>query len=180
MSIDDLEQKNKKTVRGLLLLVFVMILFAVALIPLYDILCEIAGINGKTRKSSSDLSYTVDLERTITLEFMTSTGSGTHMQFKAEHYEIKAHPGEAIKMRYVVTNKTQKSMLARARASITPGPAAEYIKITECFCFESQTFTAGETKHFEVQMVVDPDLPLHYKRMTLGLTFYEITKLNRG
>ena len=176
MSIDDLEQKNKKTVRGLLFLVFVMILFAVALIPLYDILCEITGINGKSKKSSSDLNYTVDLGRTITLEFVTSTGAGTHVQFKAERSAIKAHPGEVIKMNYSVTNNTKKRMLAKARSSITPGPAAEYIKITECFCFENQTFEAGETKQLEVQMLVDPVLPERYKRLTLGLTFYDITK----
>ena len=176
MSIDDLEQRNKKTVRGLLFLVFVMILFAVALIPLYDILCEITGINGKTKKSSSELNYTVDLERNITLEFITSMGAGTHLQFKAEHYAIEVHPGEVIKMGYSVTNNTKKRMLAKARSSITPGPAAEYIKITECFCFESQTFAAGETKQLEVQMLVDPDLPIRYKRMTLALTFYDITK----
>lgn len=175
MNTDNLEQRNKKTVRGLLFLVFVMILFAVALIPLYDILCELTGINGKTRKSSAELNYTVDLERNITLEFVTSIGAGTGLVFKAEQYEIKAHPGEVIKMAYKVTNKTKKRMLAKARSSITPGPAAEYIKITECFCFESQTFEAGETQQLEVQMLVDPALPVRYKRLTLGLTFYDTT-----
>ena len=175
MSIDDLEQKNKKTVRVLLFLVLVMFLFAVALIPLYDILCEITGINGKTKKSSADLNYTVDLERNITLEFITSVGAQTRLEFKADRYAIKAHPGEVIKMRYRVTNKTKKRMLAKANSSITPGTAAAYVKNTECFCFESQTFEAGETKHLEVRIVVDPALPLHYKRLTFGLTFYDTT-----
>ena len=54
---EDLKQKNKKTVRGLLALVFLMTLFALALIPLYDILCEITGINGKSKQRSTALHY---------------------------------------------------------------------------------------------------------------------------
>jgi len=176
VSKDDLEQKNKKTVRVLLLLVFVMFLFAVALIPLYDILCEITGINGKTRQSSADLNYEVDLERNITVEFITSASAGTGLEFKALSYAIKAHPGEVVTMRYRVTNKTNKRMVARANSSITPGPAAGYVKNTKCFCFEDQVFAAGETKHLEVQLVVNPALPDSYKRLTFGLTFFDITK----
>ncbi len=176
MSTDDLEQKNKKTVRALLLLVLLMFLFAVALIPLYDILCEITGINGKTKQSSADLNYTVDLERNITVEFITSASAGTRLEFKALSYEVKTHPGEVITMSYRITNKTDKRMLAKANSSITPGPAAGYVKNTECFCFESQVFAAGETKHLEVQLVINPAIPENYKRLTFGLTFFDITK----
>jgi cytochrome c oxidase assembly protein subunit 11 len=176
VSADNLEQKNKKTVWTLLLLVFVMFLFAVALIPLYDILCEITGINGKTKQSSGDLNYTIDLERNITVEFITSTTAGTGLEFKALNYAVKTHPGEVITMSYRVTNKTNKRMLAKANSSVTPGPAAGYVKNTECFCFTEQVFTAGETKHLEVQLVIDPAIPESYKRLTFGLTFFDITK----
>ena len=174
MSID-LDQKNKKTVRYLLLLVFVMFLFAVALIPLYDILCEITGINGKTKKDSSVLNYKIDTQREISFEFVTSVGAGTSLVFNAEQYEKKMHPGEVVTMLYTATNKTAKRMLAKANPSITPGPSVAYVKNTECFCFENQVFEAGETKHLEVQLVVDPALPERYKRLTFGLTFYDIT-----
>ncbi|WP_428354970.1 cytochrome c oxidase assembly protein [Methyloprofundus sp.] len=172
---DDLEQRNKKTVRGLLLLVFVMFLFAVALIPLYDILCEITGINGKTRQESSVLNFTVDTQREISFEFITSTGAGTGLAFKADKYQVKVHPGEIISMTYTVTNKTDKRMLAKANPSVTPGPAVSYVKNTQCFCFATQVFEAGETQHLEVQLVIDPALPKHYKRLTFGLTFYDTT-----
>ena len=171
----DLEQKNKKTVRALLLLVLVMFLFAVALIPLYDILCEITGINGKTRQESSVLNYTVDTQREITIEFITSIGAGTGLEFKAEKYQLKVHPGEVIKMTYTARNKTDKRMFAKANPSVTPGPAVGYVKNTKCFCFETQVFEVGETKHLEVHIVIDPALPEHYKRLTFGLTFYDTT-----
>ena len=171
----DIEQRNKKTVRALLFLVLLMFLFAVALIPLYDILCEITGINGKTRQESSALNYTIDTQRTISFEFITSIGSGTGLEFKADKYQLKVHPGEVISMTYTVTNKTNKRMLAKANPSVTPGPAVSYVKNTKCFCFATQVFEAGETRHLEVQLVVDPALPVRYKRLTFGLTFYDTT-----
>jgi len=171
----DLEQRNKKTVRSLLLLVLVMFLFAVALIPLYDILCDITGINGKTRQESSVLYYEIDTQREINFEFITSIGAGTGLEFKADKYLLKVHPGEVITMTYTVRNKTDKRMLAKANPSVTPGPSVGYVKNTKCFCFDTQVFEAGETRHLEVQIVVDPALPLHYKRLTFGLTFYDTT-----
>lgn len=171
----DLEQKNKKTVRALVLLVFVMFLFAVALIPLYDILCEITGINGKTKQDSSALNYAVDTQREITLEFITSLGSGTNLAFKADKYEVKLHPGEVVNMGFTATNKTDQRITAKANPSVTPGPSVAYVKNTECFCFDTQVFEAGETKHLEVQIVINPALPEHYKRLTFGLTFFDTT-----
>lgn len=175
MKPDDLEQKNKKTVRSLLLLVLIMFLFAVALIPLYDILCEITGINGKTRQESAVLNYEIDTQREISFEFITSLGAGTGLVFKADRYQLKMHPGEVITMKYTATNKTDKRMLAKANPSVTPGPAVGYVKNTKCFCFDTQVFEAGETKRLEVQIVVDPAIPKHYKRLTFGLTFYDTT-----
>jgi cytochrome c oxidase assembly protein subunit 11 len=172
---DDLEQKNKKTVRGLLLLVFVMFLFAVALIPLYDILCEITGINGKTRQELAPLNYTIDTQRELAFEFITSIGAGTGLDFKADNYQLKVHPGEVVNMTYTVKNTTHRRMLAKANPSVTPGPAVSYVKNTKCFCFATQVFAAGETKHLEVQLVIDPALPERYKRLTFGLTFYDTT-----
>ena len=175
MTTDDLEQRNKKTVRSLLLIVLVMFLFAGALIPLYDILCEITGINGKTRQETDVLNYEIDTQREINFEFITSIGAGTGLDFKAEKYLLKAHPGEVITMFYTAINKTDKRMLAKANPSVSPGPAVGYVKNTKCFCFDTQVFEAGETKHLEVQIVLDPALPIHYKRLTFGLTYYDTT-----
>jgi len=171
----ELERKNKKTVRILLILVFLMFLFAAALIPLYDILCEITGINGKTKKDLSSLTYEVDSEREITLEFVTTVGAGTGLAFKADQYEIKAHPGEKITARFTAKNRTKKRLTAKASPSFTPGITAGYVKNIECFCFSNQIFEPGETKHLEVQLIVDPRLAIDYKRITFGLTFFDIT-----
>ncbi len=171
----DLERKNKKTVRILLVLVFLMFLFAAALIPLYDILCEITGINGKTKKDFSSLTYEVDLDRVVTLEFVTTVSAQTGLAFKADQYEIKLHPGEKVTARYTAKNRTNKRLIAKANPSFTPGITAGYVKNIECFCFSNQIFEPGETKHLEVQLMVSPDLAIGFKRISFGLTFFDIT-----
>lgn len=177
----DLEEKNKKTVRSLLLLVFVMILFAIALIPLYDIMSDIAGGNGKIKQQeSSILNFKVDTGRTINFEFITSLGAGTALTFKADKYQVTAHPGESIIAKFTATNKSNKRIFAKANPRVVPGDSVKYVKNTKCFCFQTQAFEAGETKHLEMHIIVDPALPLDYKRLTFGLTFYDTTKLNRG
>jgi Cytochrome oxidase assembly factor len=40
--------KSTRSARRLLLLAVVMFGFAFALVPLYDVFCEVTGINGKT------------------------------------------------------------------------------------------------------------------------------------
>jgi len=171
----ELERKNKKTVLGLLLLVMLMFLFAVALIPLYDILCEVTGINGKTKKNTAPLNYVLDTQREVALEFIASTSAKTHLAFKANQYEIKVHPGAVITTQFTAKNLTNKRMTAKANPSFAPGIAAGYVKNIECFCFETQTFEPGESKQLEVKLLVDPNLPDTYKRITFGLTFFDTT-----
>jgi len=172
----ELERKNKKTVISLLVLVFVMFLFALALIPLYDILCEITGINGKSKQDLSSLDYAVDKERVITLEFVATVSAKTALDFKADKFEIKVHPGEKITARFTAKNKTNRHITAKANPSISPGITAVHVKNIECFCFSNQDFKPGETKHLEVQLMVDPKISSDYKRITFGLTFFDITQ----
>ena len=49
---EQLDLKNKRLVRKLLWLVVGSLLFAFALVPLYDVLCSMTGLNGKTQNLS--------------------------------------------------------------------------------------------------------------------------------
>jgi cytochrome c oxidase assembly protein subunit 11 len=67
-------------------------------------------------------------------------------------------------------------MVARAIPSVTPGLAAEYLNKTECFCFTEQTFEPNEKKAMPVRFVVNPELPVRYKTITLAYTFFDNTE----
>ncbi|GAB4255055.1 MAG: cytochrome c oxidase assembly protein [Methylomicrobium sp.] len=174
---DDTELKNKRLARNLLLIAAAMFGFGYALVPIYDVFCEITGINGKTASAASEeTAYSIDKNRSITVEFVTSLNESAPMAFKAETYKMTVHPGEYYTVNFYAENLTDKPMVARAIPSISPGPAAEYFNKTQCFCFDEQHFAAGEGKTMPVRFVVDPKLPMKYKTITLAYTFFDNTE----
>ena len=174
---DDLQQKNAKLVKKLVFIVFAMFGFGYALVPIYDVFCDIAGINGKTsEKAEQEVEYKIDLSREMTIEFITSLNESAPMEFNSETNKMKIHPGQYYTVNFYAENKTEKKMVARAIPSVSPGLAAEYLKKTECFCFSEQTFEPHEKKSMPVRFVIDPELPERYKTITLAYTFFDNTE----
>lgn len=174
---EDINKKNAKLVRTLVFIVIGMFGFGFALVPLYDVLCDITGLNGKVgSKAVKEIAYQIDQSREVTVEFMTAVNESTPMIFRAETNKLKVHPGEYYRVNFYAENKTDKVMVAQAIPSISPGLTAEYFNKTECFCFTEQTFKAQESKVMPVRFVVNPDLPSQYKTITLAYTFFDKTE----
>lgn len=174
---DSLQQKNARLVRTLLFVVIGMFGFGFALVPLYDVLCDITGLNGKgTEIEAKEVAYRIELDREVTVEFITSLNESAPMLFRVETNKLQVHPGQYYTVNFYAENLTDKPMLAQAIPSISPGLAAEYFKKTQCFCFTEQTFKAHEGRIMPVRFVVNPDLPKQYKTITLAYTFFDNTK----
>lgn len=177
---DDLGQKNAKLVRNLAFVALAMFGFGYALVPLYDVLCDLTGLNGKVEgRAVQETQYVVDKNREVSVEFLTSLNESTPMLFRAEVKSMKVHPGEYYTVNFYAKNTTDKPMIAQAIPSITPGLAAEFFKKTQCFCFTEQTFAANEEKTMPVRFVVDPKLPERYKTVTLAYTFFDNTNISK-
>lgn len=175
-SSTDGNNKNTKLVRLLLIVVVGMFGFGYALVPLYDVLCDITGLNGKlTRDSVKEAHYEVDAEREITLELMTELNESTPLVFKAETKKLKIHPGAYYTVNFFAENMTDKTMVAQAISSFSPGAVAEFFNKTECFCFKQQTFAPRERKTMPVRFAINPALPKEYKTITLAYTFFDNT-----
>ena len=173
---DSVEQKNTRLIRKLVFIVLAMFGFGYALVPLYDVFCDAFGILGKTDSEASvEQVYKVDAERELTVEFITSLNESAPMEFSTETKKMKIHPGKYYTVNFFAKNNTDQNMIARAIPSVTPGPAAEYFKKTECFCFTEQTFEPQEGKTMPVRFVVDPEIPARYKTITLAYTFFDNT-----
>ncbi|KAF3977615.1 MAG: cytochrome c oxidase assembly protein [Methylococcales symbiont of Iophon sp. n. MRB-2018] len=171
---NELERKHTKLVRKLFFVVIAMFGFGFALVPIYDVFCDITGLNGKTAQVAAvETKYEIDTTREITVEFVTSLNESAPMLFFAETKKIKVHPGQYYTVNFYAENKTNKPMIARAIPSITPGPAANFFKKTECFCFTEQRFEPNQGKTMPVRFVVDTDLPAKYKTITLAYTFFD-------
>ena len=164
---------QKRQLRMLLLSVVGMFAFAVFLMPpLYDAFCELTGLNGKPNTTAAAASQEVDLNRTITVEFLTSVDAGLPWQFKSEKNAVEVHPGQINKVSFDVVNNAGTAVTGRAIPSISPALGASHLKKTECFCFREQTLAAGQTLDMPVVFYIDPDLPKSVKTITLAYRFY--------
>jgi cytochrome c oxidase assembly protein subunit 11 len=172
-----LKQKNTKIVKILVLVVIGMFGFGYALVPLYDVLCDLTGLNGKAESvAAKEIPYQVDMTREVNVEFITSLNESTPIVFRAETKQLKVHPGQYQTMYFYAKNMTDKVMNATAIPSFSPGIVGEYFKKVECFCFNQQTFKAGESKRMPMRFAVKPDLPKDLKTITLSYTFFDNTK----
>jgi cytochrome c oxidase assembly protein subunit 11 len=174
---DELQRKNARLVRTLLLVAVAMFGFGFALVPLYDVLCKVTGLNGKVESvAAKDPGYQVDQSRELTVEFVTALNESAPMEFRAETPKLKVHPGRFYTVNFYARNKTDKPMTAQAIPSISPGLAAEYFKKTECFCFTEQKFEPREGRTMPVRFVVDPKISPEHKTITLAYTFFDNTE----
>jgi len=174
---ESVNQKNAKLARTLVFVAVGMFGFGYALVPLYDVLCDITGLNGKYKEQTAkEVKYEIDKQREITVEFITALNEVTPMVFRAETKSLKIHPGAYYTVNFYAENKTAKAMEAQAIPSFSPGAVAEYFNKIECFCFTKQTFKPREGKLMPVRFVVDPALPEQYKTITLAYTFFDNTE----
>lgn len=170
------EKTTKNLVLKLVLTVVGMFGFGFALVPLYDVFCEIAGINGKTSSVAYEaVEVAVDKDRVVTVQFVATNNAEMDWEFKPNQVAVKVHPGEATNVSYFAKNPTANSMTAQAIPSVSPGRAAAFLHKTECFCFNQQTLASGETLDMPIRFIVDQDLPKDIHTITLSYTIFDVT-----
>lgn len=175
MEESERKQANQRVVKRLGIAAVLMFGFGFAMVPLYDVFCDITGLNGKTGRIAQEeaLSQTVDEDRLVTVEFLATVHSDLPWEFKPMVRKIKVHPGEITEVNYYARNKTDKLVAGQAVPSLAPGLAAKYFNKTECFCFTRQALGPGEGKEMPLRFIVDPALPDNVRTVSLSYTFYQ-------
>lgn len=149
--------------------------FGFATVPLYNKLCYAIGLNGRVSNEAAAVRDAVaDTSRTVTVEFVTTVNGGRAWTFRAEQAQVQVHPGEYATVSFYMKNTDDHDVVAQAVPNVAPTDAAQYLKKTECFCFNRQPFAAGEEKHMPVVFMLDPALPKDVDRITLAYTFFEV------
>lgn len=170
--------RKHRMVWGLVLVVCGMFAFGYALVPLYDVICEITGLNGKTGRVAVDQQNsedtTIDAQRLVTVEFVASVNSGLPWTLQPGVSSMRVHPGALNDAVFYAENLSRETLIGQAVPSVAPGPAAKYFNKTECFCFTQQTLEGGQERAMPVRFIVDPKLPAHIKSLTLSYTFFRI------
>lgn len=166
---------NTRLIKKLVLTVVCMFGFGFALVPLYDVFCDITGLNGKTSDQAATLSEQVDTERLVTVEFIARTQGNLPWTFAPEVKRMKVHPGEMHEVNFLVANQSANDMVVQAIPSVSPGVAATYFNKIECFCFNQQPLEQGHGEALGLQFYIDPDLPKEYSTVTLSYTLFDIS-----
>lgn len=171
----DNHNRQRKHTALLLLLAVGMFGFAFALVPLYNVFCELTGFNGKTsgqtvyREESSQA-----LEREVTIQFLAHVGRGMPWEFRPTESRLRVRLGEINETRFYVRNHASQAVTGQAVPSVTPGVAALYLHKIECFCFTQQRLEAGEEIEMPVRFYVDDDLPADLGTFSLSYTLYPV------
>ncbi|HET9473155.1 MAG TPA: cytochrome c oxidase assembly protein [Steroidobacteraceae bacterium] len=148
--------------------------FGFALVPLYDVLCDLTGFGNQKALSEARVTVeTPDDSRTITVDFLAELPSVGNWEFRPTVRSMQVHPGRLYETEYLARNLTGHATVAQAVPNIVPGKAAGYFRKTECFCFIPQKFAVDEQRPMVVRFVVDPALPRSVERITLSYIFYD-------
>ncbi len=172
---------SSHTAVKLLFVVIGMFGFGFALVPLYDAICDLTGLNGKTGEQyTSREALQIDSERTIKIQFLASNNAGMPWEFRPEARSLEVHPGEQYATTFYVRNPADKNIIAQAIPSVTPFRAAEYLHKTECFCFDQQELASGESLDMPLRFIIDPSIPSDVKTLTLSYTIFDVTEQVNG
>jgi cytochrome c oxidase assembly protein subunit 11 len=176
--MSDVSQKksneNKRLTLKLLAFALGSFGFGFALIPLYDVLCDLTGFGNQRALAEQRLTpEKPDDSRTITVDFLADLPSVGSWEFRPVVNSMKVHPGRLYETEYFAHNLTGRETVAQAVPNIAPGKAAGYFRKTECFCFTPQRFAVNEARPMPVRFVVDPAIPRSLDRITLSYTFYD-------
>ena len=168
-------RRNRSLAARLVLMAAGSFAFGFALVPLYDVVCEVTGIGSRDRLSragTADGQSPVE-GRTIVVEFTASVPAGGWI-FEPVDATLEVQPGRLYETHYRARNLAAGAVTGQAVPSVAPMRAARYFVKTECFCFTPQLFAEGEEREMAVRFIVDRELPPGIDRLTLSYAFYDM------
>lgn len=172
-----MQKPLKPLISKLLMITALMFAFTFALVPIYNVFCDVTGLNGKVDlKIARYKNEAVSKNRLIVLELDINHHQNVPCEFKAEKPALQVIPGELTHTTYHVKNLTDKKITIQAIPSISPGYLAKHLKKLECFCFEQQTLDPFESRDLPLRFWLETEIPENIHRMTLSYTLFDVTE----
>ena len=169
------QSANRRTALKLATVVVAMFGFGYALVPLYNALCNITGLGGRTGvASASTLAEEVDETRLVKVSFLGHVNASLPWGFEPVTKTMEVHPGKVYEVHYFASNDSGRDTTGQAVPTVVPSVASLYFSKTECFCFTQQHFAAGESREMPVRFIVSRELPADIKSVTLSYTFFDV------
>ena len=151
--------------------------FAFALVPLYDVFCNITGINGKVDATAQSIvPEEVDQSRYINVQFVTRGSPGLPWQMSVEMRQMSVHPGQMAEVDFTFTNNSHSESWGRAVPSVSPSNATLHLRKISCFCFQEQQLQANERLTIPLVFQLARELPEDINTITLVYTLYPVAR----
>lgn len=178
-------RNKRRTIWLLSLLVVGMFGFGFALVPLYDLLCQVTGIQSVNVRTTSINQASMlqqnqrqgDPGRSITIKFDTSVHPNLPWAFEPLQRNLQVHPGQLYQVNFAAHNRSSESITGQAIPSVAPWQATPFLNKLECFCFNQQTLSGGESVEMPLKFMISRDLPNEVRSLTLS---YSLMKLEQS
>ena len=90
------QHSNRRLAIKMLLIAILMFGFGFTLVPLYDVFCELTGLNGRSPEMGSPgKPFEVDSTRQVIVELVSNVNSNAPWQFQPKIHKLKIRPGQA-------------------------------------------------------------------------------------
>lgn len=174
MEQDPQQRRNRRTVIGLSLLVLGMFGFGFAMVPLYNLVCEVTGI--QTAGSATRAVDTAERPdgRMVTVKFDATVHQDLPWVFAPEIRSMQVPVGTRQQVSYRARNLSHWPVTGQAIPAVVPWQATNYFTKAECFCFTRQTLGPEEDREMPLVFMVSPDLPEGIDSLTLSYTFMNV------
>ena len=166
-------EENSVVLKKLLIFTVIMFGFGFALVPFYEKICEVTGLNNLLQADTLTENTQVDTARWVRVELDANT-RGLPWQFKPLQSTVRLHPGELTEVVYEVRNNSNREISGQAIPSYSPQLLGKYLKKLECFCFSKQVLKPNEVRQMPVQFMIEPGLPEDVNTVTISYTFFEL------
>ena len=174
---DALRKANRKLVWQLSIFALGFLGFGFALVPLYNVLCDVTGFGSRenlTQASAPGAAQASEPPREITVDFMLAMPTVGEWEFHPVVSSLIVRTGQLTTAKFIAKNLLAQPATGQAVPSIAPHDAALYFHKTECFCFIPQHFDAMQERELTVRFVVDTHLPEDEDHITLAYSMYGV------
>lgn len=163
---------------GILSVVALMFIVGFLMVPFYNWMAKMDGVNGKWMTPTGKLDCgTLDVSRVITVEMSTSLHGNLNFAFTPQVGYIDLHPGQIEKINFIAKNNTGHNILVQCMGSVAPGVGSRYFEVVQDICAKPQFFARDETHLVGLQFYINSKMPKYIKSIILNLT---LADANRG
>ncbi len=170
--------RKRKTTVLLSILALGMFGFGFALVPLYDLFCQVTGVQSVSLRSERGPDNPVadgsGPGRIVKVKFDTSVHPSLPWDFSAKDVSLEVRTGEIYEVDFLAHNRSSAQIAGQAIPSVVPWQATAYFSKLECFCFNRQVLSGGETTNMPLRFMVSPELPADINSLTLSYSFMKL------